>query len=77
MVAYAALEPLYRKAGLVNQALAMCGMMNANEADFDNAAQTDTVNRTDNNIAYSGTYFAAMDSMPADDLDSHRREAER
>lgn len=59
-VVHAALEPLYRKAGLRYQALSMCAMMNAGDVSFDGG--------TDANIMYSGNYFCAIDSLKADDL---------
>lgn len=60
-VVHASLEPLYRKSGLPNLALAMCGMMNASEAEFSG---------NDANITYSqfGSYFCAMDSLSSDCL---------
>lgn len=59
-VVHASLEPLYRKAGLQNQALSLCAMMNANEVTF-----RDDV---DANIMYSGKYFWGVDSLTADRL---------
>lgn len=61
-VVHASLEPLYRKAGLYNQALSLCAMMSSNESEL---SEND-----DANIIYSAfsDYFCAMDSLSADRL---------
>ena len=67
-VVHRGLEPIYRRAGMDNAALAMCAMMSNNANSYSPAPGNDT--QTDTSTGYSpwDEYFCKMDSLTADRL---------